>query len=85
MNANTYYDLIDKQKNLTEPPILKHITNKKLQTFICPRGENQVYFQRLLCHPQAVEKTVKTVTEASGTLCTNKAREGFFESKIELR
>lgn len=33
----------------------------------------------------AVERAVKTVTEASGTLCSIKAHEGIIESKNESR
>ncbi|CAK1579256.1 unnamed protein product [Parnassius mnemosyne] len=38
---------------------------------------------RLPCHTQAVERSVKTVTQAANTLCSKTAREGFIRAQIE--
>lgn len=44
--------------------------------------QNSVF---LPCHTQAVERPVKTVTEASGNLCLKTTRKHFIEIKIEYR
>lgn len=85
MNAEVYYDLINWQQQVTEPPILKQISTEELECFIVRGEENKIDFLRLPCHTQAVERSVKTVTEASGTLCSKSAREGYIKSKIESR
>lgn len=42
-------------------------------------------FNKLPCHTQAVERTVKVVTEAAMTLCNKKSREGFILAKLASR
>lgn len=85
VNTDTkiYYDLINWQNQVTEPPILKQISTEELK-FIIARGEdNKIDFWRLPYHTQAVERLVKTITEASRSLCSKSAREGFIKAKIE--
>lgn len=85
MDANVYYDLINWQNKITEPPILMQISTEELETLVSRGEDNKIDFLRLPCHTQAVERSVKTVTEASGTLCSKSAREGFIKAKIESR
>lgn len=85
LDASYYYDLINWQQNVTEPPILKNISDEDLQLFVAQGGEGKLPLLRLPCHTQAVERAVKTVTEASTTLCTKSAREGLIKAKIESR
>lgn len=84
-NASSYVELIDWQKNITQPPILKSVSDEELQLFIAQKGEGELLFLRLPSHTQAVERAVKTVTEAASILCNKSAREGFIKSQIESR
>lgn len=84
-NASTYYDLLDWQENITEPPILKSVTEENLRLFVAQKGEGELNLLRLPCHTQAVERAVKAVTEASATLCNKTAREGFIKAQIDSR
>ncbi|KAL3268668.1 hypothetical protein HHI36_007771, partial [Cryptolaemus montrouzieri] len=47
--------------------------------------DNKKDILRLLCHTEAVERLVKTITEAAESLCTKSEREGFIEAKLESR
>lgn len=80
LDAASYVDLIDWQTNITQPPILKNVSDEDLQSMIDQR-EVEVDFLRLPCHTQAVERAVKTVTEAASTLCSK----GFIKAQIESR
>lgn len=40
---------------------------------------------RIPCHTQAVERTVKLVTEAAENVCESLAREGYIKAKINSR
>lgn len=84
-NASSYIDLIDWQQNMTEPPILKTISDGNIQLFVEQKGEGDICLLRLPCHTQAVERAVKTVTEASSTLCYKSDKEGFIKAQIESR
>ena len=44
-----------------------------------------VDFPRFPCHTQAVERCVKLITQASATVCGQKARDGFIRSRLEGR
>ena len=86
-DALSYTDLIDWEENtrITDPPILKSIPDEKFQLFVTQKAEGELPLLRLPCHTQAVERAVKTVTEASGILCNKSEREGFIRNKIESR
>lgn len=85
LNATSYVDLINWQQNDTEPPILKAVSDEELQLFVAQKGEGDLPLLRLPCHTQAVERAVKTVTEAARSLCGKSAREGFIKAQIESR
>lgn len=85
LNALSYIDLIDWQQNIYEPPILINISDEQLQDLI-ENGEDAVLeFMRLPCHTQAVERSVKVVTEAALSVCDKARREGFIKSKLASR
>lgn len=85
-DASSYSDLIDWQENvLSDPPILKTITDEEIQHFVAQKGESELSLLLLPCHTQAVERAVKTVTEASATLCKKSEREGFIKNQIASR
>jgi len=41
-NASSYIDLIDWQQNMTEPPILKTISDGNIQLFVEQKGEGDI-------------------------------------------
>lgn len=51
--------------------------------FVEQKGKSDICLLLLPCHTQAVERTVKTVTEASSTLCNKSDKEGFIKAQIE--
>lgn len=85
LNACSYIDLIDWQQNIYEPPILMNISDEQLQDLIENGGDAVLEFMRLPCHTQAVERSVKVVTEASLSVCDKTKREGFIKSKLASR
>jgi hypothetical protein len=84
-NASTYINLINLQENLTEPPILKNLSDQEIQNVVETCGERELFFIRLPCHTQAVETAVKIRTEASISQCTKKSRLGAINAKLESR
>lgn len=84
-DANEYIDLIDWQQNFFDPPILRHITNKGINEVIESQGDENLIFLKLPCHTQAVERSVKIVTEASMSLCDKNSREGLIQAKLASR
>ncbi|KAH9638792.1 hypothetical protein HF086_002032 [Spodoptera exigua] len=85
LNASTYIDLIDWQQSYSQPPILTNVPDETLHSLVESGGGDEVLFLRLPCHTQAVERAVKTVTEASMQLCHKKAREALIKNKIRSR
>lgn len=70
---------------LTEPPLLSRLSDGELRNLlnndIIPAYE---LFQ-LPCHTQAVERTVKIVTEASSAVCGPQNRDGFIRTRLQSR
>lgn len=85
LNASTYYDLLNWQENITEPPIIKSVSEENLRLFVEQKRDEEFKLLRLPCHTQAVERAVKAVTEASNTLSNKANREGFIKAQIESR
>ena len=84
--AEDYIDLISWQDCIiTEPPITKTVTDDDLQNFISNRDSPAIDFPRFPCHTQAVERCVKSVTEASLAVVGEHARDGFIRSRIKAR
>lgn len=85
LNSSSYIDLIDWQQNIYEPPILMNVSNEQLQDLVENGGNAVLEFMRLPCHTQAVERSVKMVTEAALSVCDKIRREGFKKSKLASR
>lgn len=85
LNASSYIDLIDWQQTYSQPPILSNVSDDTLHSLVESGGDDEVLFLRLPCHTQAVERAVKTVTEASLQLCHKNAREALIKNKIRSR
>jgi hypothetical protein len=85
MNATSYIELIDWQQRYSPPPILSNVSSETILSLVESGGDDDVLFLRLPCHTQAVERAVKTVTEASLQLCNKNSRESLIKTKIESR
>ncbi|GBP67308.1 hypothetical protein EVAR_97926_1 [Eumeta japonica] len=72
-DAKSYIDLINWQETNFDPPILKNQTNDELIQIIEKKGDETMLFLRLPCHTQAVERSVKIVTEAAMSACDKKS------------
>ena len=70
---------------ITEPPVIKTMTDAELQQFIVMDITPTVLFPKFPCHTQAVERLVKLVTEASRAVCGPKSRDGFIRARIASR
>lgn len=84
-NATSYIDLIKWEENLTEPPLLKNLSEREIQNIVESGGESKSLFLKLPCHTQAVERAVRITTESSVSQCTRKSRLGAIKSKLESR
>lgn len=93
-DAKDYIDMISWAENdVTEPPLVKHVSIDSLKDFIRKTSEAQpnskvdplIDFPRLPCHTQAVERAVKLVTESAQNVCGSIAREGYIRAKIDSR
>ncbi|KAK3909522.1 Transcription antitermination protein NusB [Frankliniella fusca] len=80
-SARDYPDLIE-WKNVTPPPALRGITDQELEEAIedCDFVERLPQFP---CHTQAVERTVRFVTQASTKVCGTEARDGLIRNTLE--
>lgn len=80
--ANDYIELINWQEtSVYEPPITKKLTSDELPKFY-------INFKNLSsypCHTQAVERCVKMVTEAAGSVMGSESRDGQIRTKIRAR
>jgi hypothetical protein len=85
-DAKDYEELIDWQScTVTEPPVIKSMSDEDLQGFI-NNGETPVIeFPRFPCHTQAVERCVKAVTEASRLVIGHESRDGFIRARNTVR
>lgn len=84
-NAVEYYDLIDWSKEkISEPPITANYSDVEIKNMIL--SEDAILpFEKFPCHTQAVERCVKLVTEASGSVFGVEARDGYIRTKIKAR
>ncbi|CAH0547182.1 unnamed protein product [Brassicogethes aeneus] len=80
-NAYEYTDLINWMDiEVTPPPVLAKNTDEDLKLFI----ENKTLeFSRFPSHTQAVERSVKLVTEASSCVIGEKSRDGFIHIRVK--
>lgn len=82
-DSESYTDIIDWPEDISDPPILRSLSDKKIQSLV--KKKDELAIMRLPCHTQAVERAVKAVTEASSMLTNNSDREGYIKNQIESR
>ncbi|KAK2577112.1 hypothetical protein KPH14_011880 [Odynerus spinipes] len=82
-SAEDYIDIIVwNECQVTPPPILYKYSNEELIRIV---QNNDLQIDDFLCHTQAVERCVKSVTEASQCVIGPEARHGFIKNRIESR
>ena len=80
--VSTYPDLIDWNTTIfSEPPMTLSLSNHQFVDF----AKTPLIIPDFLCHTQAVERTIKLVTEAAGSVIGPEARDGFMRLKIKSR
>ncbi|XP_050527619.1 uncharacterized protein LOC126897791 [Daktulosphaira vitifoliae] len=85
-NATDYVELIDWGKTqVTEPPLTSNIDQDTLRQIVLSHKKNTLEIFYLPCHTQAVERSVKLVTEASAAVCGQARRDGVIRARIESR
>ncbi|KAK2578323.1 hypothetical protein KPH14_012624 [Odynerus spinipes] len=82
-SAEDYIDVIVwNECQVTSPPILFKYSNEELIRIV---QNNDLQVDDFLCHTQAVERCVKSVTEVSQRVIGPEARHGFIKNRIESR
>ena len=78
-SAQNYTELISwESSQLTEPPILKDVSQETLSEFVATHDATLLEWN-YPCHTQAVERAIKLVTEASASVCGSKERNGYIK------
>lgn len=81
-----YVDLINwLEADVTAPPLLSDIPLCEISSRIFDNNETLLPIIQVPCHTQAVERHVKLVTEASQSVCGERARNGFIINRILSR
>lgn len=87
-NAKSYYEMVDinDEVNLYVPPLLEGVSNDQLRGCI-ESAENIVksMTQGIPCHTQAVERVIKSVSEASHIVFGAENRHARVVANIESR
>lgn len=84
-DAKEYFNLID-WTEISEPPLTFDIADDELKKMIQKNEEiATIDFPRFPSHTQAVERSVKLVTEASAAVCGANSRDGFIRARLESR
>ena len=79
-DALDYPDMIDwETSQLSEPPLTLILTNDQLIAIKDTSFEVPDY----PCHTQAVERAVRLVSEASGSVIGQEARDGFIRQRMQ--
>lgn len=84
LEAKDIIDLINWQEELVyEPPLTQTMSDDSLKDLLINPMEFEI--PKFPCHTQAVERSVKMVTEASTEVFTAKRRDGLIHAKIDSR
>lgn len=86
-DAKEYFEIIDCQKVVwTEPPVTIKLSKDQLKEVVeNPETSLLAYVTAYPCHTQAVERTVKIVTEASVSVCGREKRDGYIRNRLKSR
>lgn len=84
--ASDYTEIIDWNKcALYPPPILRKLSEDNIREIINSAAKPVREIQNFPCHTQAVERTVKLVSEASSKVCGFVNRDGYIRSTLKSR
>ena len=82
--STDYVNMINWPENeITEPPLCKKLTNTEIENNI--RNKTLICFPALPSHTQAVERTVKLVTDASQKVIGRENRDGHINALLTSR
>ena len=82
--STDYVNMINWQENeITEPPLCKKLTNTEIENNI--RNKTLICFPALPSHTQAVERTVKLVTDASQKVIGRENRDEHLNALLTSR
>ena len=70
---------------ITEPPVIKTMTDADLRQFIAIQVTPTVFFPKFSNQTQAVERVVKLISEASKVVCEQKSQDRFIGAQITFR
>jgi hypothetical protein len=85
-NATEYIDLIDWiSLPRFEPPIMRHMDSDSLNDILTEKTIPTLYNVKFPCHTQAVERSIRLVSEASSSVCGEESRDGLIRAKIKSR
>lgn len=84
--APEYFDLVNWQTSqVTEPPLTVNWSAAKLKEIVETGFDADEEILKFPCHTQTVERCIKLVTQASESVCGEKARDGFIRGRIQSR
>ncbi|GBM71383.1 hypothetical protein AVEN_248585-1 [Araneus ventricosus] len=84
--ATEYYDCINWfSTGISEPPITKNLSSKEIERNIVSGLILEEATVCFLSHTQAVERTIKIVTEAAMKICGREGRDTFIRAKLQSR
>ena len=83
LDAEHYYEMIDWQATtISEPLVTRCLSNATIKSYVKSRMLPLGLFPKFPCLTQAVERTVKLVTEASACVVNSSEREGYIIAKL---
>ena len=82
--AESYTDMVSWLGKYTEPPPLQNHSLESIDK-ICETGVYPIWWKKVPCHNQAVERHIKLVSEASTKVCGQENREGFIKTTLFSR
>ncbi len=86
-NAANYVELLNWEDiTITEPPLLRELSIDELRLIIESTSNSSIkYIKKFPCHTQAVERTVKLVSETSMVVADPVKRDGVIKATLESR
>jgi hypothetical protein len=84
VECRDYVNMIDwKNVEVTEPPITMNVTDSEVDSFILDKTVFD--FEKYPLHTQAVERTIKLVSDASSRVCGQDSRDGYIHTRLASR
>lgn len=86
-DASDYFEILNWEgDNITEPPLLRDLSMDELKQMVDSTPNATIeYIKKFPCHTQAVERTVKLVSESSMLVTDPVKRDGVIKATLESR